>query len=157
MFIPGDSDPYIENQKAKNKKPQNQPRQKSGAINSNPKPPVKNENESHRGRIQAQGNRIEKSEPWAQATPLTLIQGRLKLTTLWQSLSPAEQRNRNYAFIAADKWMSKVSTYGGVQAIMKVSFLEIDYRKSGKDQISDPDHTRVDIEVLKGQAFVPVK
>ena len=36
----------------------------------------------NRGRIQSQGEKIEKSESWSKGTPLTIIEGKINLSNL---------------------------------------------------------------------------
>lgn len=47
----------------------------------------------HRGRVQAQGDGLEKSEPWAQDEPLSKRDGLSLLSKLWSKLTKKEKNN----------------------------------------------------------------
>lgn len=100
----------------------------------------------HRGRFQAQGGGIEKSESWGREHPLPVAEGRRMLQGLKSRLSAPEQHFRERAFEQADDFIGRASIAGGVMAPMKKSY----------PTPPRPDRRRVDIEVLKGLAFVMV-
>jgi len=97
----------------------------------------------HRGRVQAQGNGLERSIPWMQPVPPTVAQGLAWLAALRASLSPSERAERERAFEQAEAWV-RARPPGGVYAIVKKSFPNPPL-KGG---------VRVDIEVLAGMAFL---
>jgi RHS repeat-associated protein len=110
----------------------------------------------HRGRIQAQGNGVNKSSPWAQSHPLTLMEGRILLGLLVAQLTHQEAWQRKSAIIATSEWMTKVANENkpsGIAARHTENFLEARYtrQRSSIDSLCD---TRIDIEVLAGRAFV---
>lgn len=106
----------------------------------------KSSEKCHRGRFQAQGGGLEASQPWAQATPLTLGQAKILLTTLQESLSPKDQALRAVPFAQAFRFIENSATSGGVCATVMKSFYP---------DGANPKGIRVDIEVRAGQAFVP--
>jgi hypothetical protein len=95
----------------------------------------------HRGRLQAQGGGVEKSEPWAQPNALTLSQGLEKLALLEAKLTPKEGAARNLGVQQARRFMMNAAAHGGV----------------GPTKVSFPKRNpiRIDVEVLAGMAFVP--
>lgn len=105
----------------------------------------------NRGRIQAQGAGVEKSVNWAKSTPLTLREGRTLLILLTNKLSAFERRQRFSAIIAASAWMGQVAPTGTGPTFK--TFLEANYTIR-PNLIKDPVHTRIDIEVRAGLAFV---
>jgi hypothetical protein len=105
---------------------------------------VDNNDDEHRGRIQAQGGGYEDSESWAQATPLTLVEGHAKLDALVVRMPPKEHRARRFAIEDARVWIDRAGRAGGVGPTSK-SFPEPGAKKG----------ERIDIEVRKGRAFVP--
>ena len=98
----------------------------------------------HRGRWQAQGGGLEESEPWSQSMPLTLAQGLLLLETLELKLKPKDRRAREAAFEMARVWATRAASSGGASAPVSKSF------PGGGNPI------RVDVEVKKGIAFLPM-
>ena len=97
----------------------------------------------HRGRIQAQGEGLEKSVSWSQDEPLTKKEGLSLLDRLIKMLSKPEYERRKKPFEDARRYIGNVD--GGADAVKKKSFRN---RKS-RD-------ARVDIEILSGTAFVSV-
>ncbi len=95
----------------------------------------------HRGRIQAQGGKTEKSVKWAQDEPLTKDDGLNLLAELKKLLTDKELREREEQFTEAERYIQNVQ--GGADAIKKKSFHN---RKT--------QNIRVDIEILGGTAFV---
>lgn len=96
---------------------------------------------NHRGRIQAQGNGLEKSESWSKDEPLTKQDGLGLLNKLWSKLSKKEKKERIKQYEDAKRYIENVK--GGVDATVKKTFRN---RKT-KD-------TRIDIEILAGTAFI---
>ncbi|MBE9142245.1 hypothetical protein [Planktothrix mougeotii] len=101
---------------------------------------------SHRGRIQAQGGKVEKSCNWDQATPLTAKKGRELVQKLKNQLTPSQLREREESFKKVDKYITRAANAGGVDAPVSKSFLNFPKTDS---------KIRVDIEVITGKAFVP--
>ena len=97
----------------------------------------------HRGRIQAQGNKLEKSEKWAQATPLTLSQGLALLDALTAKLTPKEASERSYGLAKAREFMTKKAAEGGACP------------PGGNWVTLGTKDIRIDIEIRAGTAFVP--
>lgn len=97
----------------------------------------------NRGRIQAQGNGTEKSEPWATLSDITKDIGINKVTNLEQQLTPAELSQRQ---IALQQVRNRINTtpYCGISALYKKSYWN-DFRQR---------QIRIDIEVLNGIAFI---
>jgi hypothetical protein len=84
---------------------------------------------------------------WAQDNPPTVDEGLKMIDDLYNSLTPAQKAARTQAFKDAKAWVKNVAgKAGGVDAPLKKSFVE-----PGKKDV------RVDIEVIKGKAFVPKK
>lgn len=105
----------------------------------------KSNEKCHRGRFQAQGGGLEASQPWAQATPLTLGQAQALLSALQASLSSSDLALRATGFAQAQRFIENAAAAGGVCAGVSKSF----------PQPPLPGGVRVDIEVRAGQAFVP--
>ena len=99
---------------------------------------------NHRGRFQAQGKHLEESEPWAQDEPLYIDQAQSKLTCLQEKISPHERRKRKNAFVQCESFIIRASENGGITIIDKP------LRKSFPGNSTE----RVDLEVLKGKAFL---
>jgi RHS repeat-associated protein len=102
----------------------------------------------HRGRIQVQGNGIEESWSWSRTAtqgPPTAEEGQTELANLRGSLSRAALAERAEAFVRASNWIDNAAAYGGVDAPFARSFYN--YPRSGS--------ARVDIEVIRGRAFIP--
>ncbi|MEL7421713.1 MAG: hypothetical protein AAFN81_01925 [Bacteroidota bacterium] len=95
----------------------------------------------HRGRIQAQGDGLEKSESWSQDDPLTKEEGLSLLKRLWNSLTKKEKEAREKPYNDATRYIENVDR--GLDATVKKTFRN---RKT-KD-------VRIDIEVLAGRAFL---
>ena len=96
----------------------------------------------HRGRIQAQGNGVEKSVTWSQDEPLSREQGKTLLQQLKGQLSEKEHAERAEQFEQAERYIA------GANEIPAPERRTFQNRKT-KD-------VRVDIEVLAGRAFVAV-
>ena len=99
--------------------------------------------EIHRGRVQAQGNGLERSIPWGQPTPPTVAQGVGMLNSLYGLLSRSEQGERELALAQAIRWVQGRPP-AGVYAVVKMSFPRPALRGG----------VRMDIEVLVGKAFL---
>jgi RHS repeat-associated protein len=106
--------------------------------------PTNDKKKDHRGRIQAQGGNTEKSERWAQLYPLTRVQGLNLLVSLESQLTNRERKDREIPLQKAKEWVNSAASKGGVSAYVQKNFL-----KQGSKDI------RIDIEVNKGEAFVP--
>jgi hypothetical protein len=95
---------------------------------------------THRGRIQAQGDGLEKSVSWNQDEPLSKADGKKLLQNLKDSLSDTEFEARKEPFEHAERYIDQTN---GVQAPEQRTFLNCKTRD-----------VRVDIEVRAGWAFV---
>jgi hypothetical protein len=101
----------------------------------------------HRGRFQAQGGKgrgLQESESWAQGDPLTAVEGHALLGKLHDKLSVADQQLRQSGFDQAHAYINSALAVGGVGPIKKTF-------PRGKLRKVDG---RVDLEVIKGLAFV---
>ncbi|NHB90380.1 hypothetical protein C5471_22935 [Photorhabdus tasmaniensis] len=98
----------------------------------------------HRGRIQAQGSKLEESFAWAQDTPITAKDALAGLDSLEASLSNKDRKLRKGEFDKARKFIQSAEKGGGVDAQVSKTFL-----------VKGTAHERVDIEVTSGKAFVP--
>jgi hypothetical protein len=96
----------------------------------------------HRGRIQAQGNGVEKSVTWSQDEPLSREQGKTLLQQLKSQLSDKEHAERAEQFDQAERYIEGAN---GIPAPERRTF----QNRKTKD-------VRVDIEVLAGRAFIAV-
>lgn len=97
----------------------------------------------NRGRIQAQGNKTEKSAPWATKNTHTKGMGIERVENLSNQLTPAELNLRRYALQSARKRIFTSPSYG-ISAVNKKSYYD-DYENR---------HIRIDVEVLAGIAFM---
>ncbi|MFK3680849.1 RHS repeat domain-containing protein [Pseudomonas sp. NPDC088890] len=97
---------------------------------------------AHRGRIQAQGDKLEQSGSWNQDTPFTAEQAKSKIEELKGKLSKKELNIRDSAFKRAERFINNACSCGGVEADSRVSF-----------KVKETAHERVDIEVNSGIAF----
>lgn len=99
---------------------------------------------ANRGRIQAQGSKLEESVSWNQDTPLTKNQAKEIMQELEGKLSKRDLKVREKAFEAAKRFIESASNCGGVDAPVSKTFM-----------VKDTKHERVDIEVISGKAFTP--
>ncbi len=102
---------------------------------------------SHRGRVQAQGGGTEKSESWAQNKPPTVRNVLGKVDRLEGQLTPKERLDREQPLLAMRTYLTNAGNKGGIWAIPKA--FKKSFLKRGSDDI------RVDLEVHKGAACVP--
>jgi hypothetical protein len=103
---------------------------------------------AHRGRFQAQGKRLEKSECWAQDQPLPVGDGLELIEKLKKRLSTRELKIRERAFKKCKEIVIEASHHGGINV-----------GAQGKPFIksfSEGNVERVDLEVHKGIAFVNI-
>jgi len=100
----------------------------------------------HRGRIQVQGENIEASEAWSQDEPLTKTEGFKMLLKIKRKIPFKESELREEAFRKAEIFIEQAAISNGVDAPSNVSFRAKGYLKE-----------RIDIEVIKGKAFLPDK
>lgn len=101
----------------------------------------------NRGRIQIQGKKpyIEKSSAWTTTSPITYQEGLSRLDNLWNSLSPAEQKERKQAYECAKKYIENAGKLGGLSAPVS---------KTCQDKVRKDPQARIDIEIKTGKAFV---
>jgi uncharacterized protein with von Willebrand factor type A (vWA) domain len=99
----------------------------------------------HRGRIQAQGGGLEKSEPWARPTPPTEGEMLEMCDRLEMRLTPREREDRERPFADLRQYIRRAARSGGVSA----PFAPRSFPKRGSKDI------RVDLEVITGMACVP--
>ncbi|NJN74458.1 MAG: hypothetical protein HC799_17530 [Limnothrix sp. RL_2_0] len=110
-------------------------------------------NPPHRGRIQAQGDDIDRhtqggySRAWAKEASITRDEGICFLEELEQECQPRELARRTKAFLKAKNFIRRAAQGGGVgPESQPPSFI---------DQKNDIKNARVDIEIRKGLAFIP--
>ena len=96
----------------------------------------------HHGRFQAQGRGLEVSVKWEQDVPLTVEDGHALLDRLEERLPRRERVLRADSFAQMHAWIDSVGATGGLDAF------------NGKHKF-DLEGGRVDVEILKGKAFVP--
>ncbi len=99
----------------------------------------------HRGRIQAQGDKIEASEAWSQNKPPTLKDGINMLKKLQLKIPKNEAKIRKIAFLKAEKFIKQASLTNGIDAPVNVTFRAEGYIKE-----------RIDIEIKTGKAFIKI-
>lgn len=97
----------------------------------------------NRGRIQAQGNKTQKSSPWALLRDHTKSMGIERVENLSGQLSPSEFKLRAFALQAVRKRIFTAPPYG----------ISADHKKSYWDNFRKR-HIRIDIEVNSGIAFI---
>jgi len=104
-----------------------------------------NEEFKHRGRIQAQGEKLDESEAWSQNEPPTKNEG-IEMAEKLKNKIPAVQATiREGAFDALKRFIIQAAKNGGVSAFVSKSF-----------DVKGTEHERVDLEVRKGIAFIDV-
>ena len=97
----------------------------------------------HRGRIQAQGEKLEASEAWSQDKPPTEKDGIEMLNKLKNKIPKKETKKREQAFKKAKKFINQASMTNGIDSPANVTFRAEGYTKE-----------RIDIEIKKGKAFI---
>ncbi|WP_227430320.1 hypothetical protein [Psychrobacter sp. I-STPA6b] len=95
----------------------------------------------HRGRIQAQGQKLEESVPWARETPPTMEEGLAMLEELKAKLPKQELKIREKAFLKAQRFIIQCRVTNGCDKV-SITFL-----------VKDTRSERVDIEIRTGKAF----
>jgi hypothetical protein len=108
-------------------------------------PPKDGQNEPlHRGRVQAQGGGIEKSEPWAGLASPTEDQLLEMVNRLEQNLSVTERSEREVPLKEVRKYIRDAAKKGGVDAPVSKTFSNPKSR-----------HIRIDLQVFTGRAATP--
>ncbi|MBV4539430.1 RHS repeat-associated core domain-containing protein, partial [Pseudomonas urmiensis] len=97
---------------------------------------------ANRGRIQAQGRKLEESVSWNQETPLSAADAKSKINELKRKLSKQELSQREEAFNQAERWIDNICKCGGLDADKRKTFM-----------VSGTRQERVDIEIRAGRAF----
>jgi hypothetical protein len=100
-------------------------------------------NASNRGRIQAQGDGVEKSVPWDQDCPPTVSDGYNMADALEAMLSKKEAAVRQYGFQRLRRLIGNAGPTG-ISATVMITW-----------QTPQTKDTRVDLEIRAGKAFVP--
>lgn len=95
----------------------------------------------NRGRIQAQGVKLEESESWAQNEPLTKKIGLELLKKLKNKIPKNEAKIREKAFKKTKRFIEN-GPYKVVDKIISKTFM-----------VTDNEHERVDVEIQKGIAL----
>lgn len=99
----------------------------------------------HRGKVEAQGGGVQKSEPWAQDRPPTVSDVLILLDRLEEQLTAAERRDRQEGLRQAREFVKRAGEQGGLDAPVERSFP----RKKLRGGI------RIDVVVFTGRACVP--
>ena len=102
----------------------------------------KKETGLHRGRIQAQGGGVEKSESWLQDTFLTLADGKKLIEKLKNKLTKTELKIRQKEFQKLEKFVEEHSETGISAPSLGHSW-----------KVKDSKNERVDLEIHSGLAF----
>jgi len=97
----------------------------------------------NRGRFQAQGDGLEKSEPWATYDHINKNKGINKIDILKNKLSKKEFKKRSLAFNKATKFVNN-SPNNGHPAFVSKTYSNSLINRS----------IRVDIEIRDGNAFI---
>lgn len=98
---------------------------------------------NNRGRIQIQGNKFEDSISWSNNEPPTAKDGLEMLQELENRIPKKEAEIRKNEFENARNFIQKASEKGGVDAPVSKTF-----------KVQDTKDVRIDIEVIKGRAFI---
>lgn len=99
----------------------------------------------NRGRIQAQGGGIEESVSWSQENPPTVADGLSLVQELESKLSKSELELRSKELEKAKNFIQNAGEKGGVDAQVSKSF-----------RVDGTKDVRIDIEVIKGKAFISI-
>ena len=94
----------------------------------------------NRGRFQAQGEKLEKSESWAKDSPIYHCEGIKLIENLKNQLKKSDLEIRKLAFKQCEEYVDRANKNGGVSSFVSKSF-----PKNYKE--------RVDLEIHKGIAF----
>lgn len=94
----------------------------------------------NRGRFQAQGQTLEKSESWSQENPIYYCEAKVLVVNLKSQLTKRELKTRERAFKECEAYIAKANQNGGLNGFHSKSF-----PKNFKE--------RVDLEVHLGLAF----
>ena len=96
----------------------------------------------HRGRVQSQGGSKDDSESWGFMNPISKSTAITKTDALEKRQTKKEKQLRKKSFNKAKKFIEDAAKNGGVSAQVSKTYL-----------VKDKKHMRVDIEVIKGEAF----
>lgn len=105
---------------------------------------MKEKEHKHRGRLQAQGERLQESQAWAKCEPLLYEEGCSLLVALQNRLTKAQLKLRKLAFADAKKEIDRAKKNDGITVVDR--HFSKSFIVKGKE--------RVDIEVRKGTAFI---
>lgn len=100
---------------------------------------------AHRGRFQAQGQKLEESEAWTQKLGLVLKDSIILIANLESKLSKKDRNIRKNAFEKTKKFVKKAKLHGGISVVGTKNFSKT-FLVKGKE--------RVDIEIHQGEAFI---
>jgi hypothetical protein len=109
-------------------------------VTSEPFTEDKEKEKAQRGRIQAQGGKLEDSEAWAQDEAPTKKDLLDKLDTLWGRLTKKQKEERQKGYDEAKKWIEGLPEAGADSPVSK-SFPK-----------QNDGENRIDIEIIKGKA-----
>jgi hypothetical protein len=100
----------------------------------------------HRGRFQAQGKKLEKSEPWSKTKAILHSEGVVLLDNLESKISNKDRYIRVLGFEKCRRTIDEASKNNGIRVD--------DMGKPFKQSFPKNYKERVDLEVLKGVAFI---
>lgn len=110
----------------------------------------------YRGRVQAQGDDIEKdggySHAWAQNEPVTDEEGLSFIDKIEEQCSELQKALREIPFTRARNFVKRASEQGGVGPESQPHSFQAPKRDKRKY-----NSVRVDIEIASGLTFVPLK
>jgi hypothetical protein len=100
----------------------------------------------NRGRVQAQGKKLQESEKWAQDADFYKENGLDKVEKLKQKLTSRDLKARKLGFNKCERFINQAAENNGIRVIdMKKPFLQ-SFPKNYTE--------RVDLEVHEGIAFI---
>lgn len=99
----------------------------------------------HRGRIQAQGENLEESESWAQSIAPTKSDGLQMVDDLRNKIPLFQEQIRQKQFEDVKRFIHNTPQKGVIAPVSKTYL------------VKNTDHERVDLEVIKGIAFIDDK
>lgn len=99
----------------------------------------------HRGRIQAQGQKLEESEPWSQVNALLLADSISLINNLEGKIPEKDRILRVKAFMKTRKFVNQAKINGGISVVGLKNYSKT-FLVRGKE--------RVDLEIHDGIAFI---
>jgi len=100
----------------------------------------------NRGRVQAQGKKLEESEKWAQDEEFYKEDGLDKVEKLKQKLKPRDLKARIIGFKKCERFINQAAENNGIRVV--------DMKKPFRQSFPKNYTERVDLEVHEGIAFI---